>query len=212
MFLAQMERVLYRYSLPYNPKYPVVCFDERPCFLIGDVLQPIAMSQGQSKRQDYQYEKHGSCCVLLAFEPLTGRRWVKVYKQRTAKEYTHFMRFVAQQFPEAQKITLIQDNLNTHHPGSFYTRLDPAQAFTLAQRFDWVYTPKHASWLNMAELEFSALARQCLDRRIASQDLLEKEVLAWAKDRNKARVKANWQFSIEVARDKLQRHYKRVRT
>lgn len=149
MFLAQMERVLCRYSLPYNPKHPVICFDERPCFLIGDVLQPIAMSQGQSKRQDYEYEKHGSCCVLLAFEPLTGRRWVKVYTQRTAKEYTDFMRFVAQQFPEAEEITLIQDNLNTHHPSSFYTQLDPAQALTLAQRFDWVYTPKHASWLNM---------------------------------------------------------------
>lgn len=207
-----MERVLHTYSLPYNLKRPVVCFDERPCFLIGDVLQPIPMSKGQSKREDYQYEKHGSCCVLLAFEPYTGQRWVKVYKQRTAKEYTNFMRFLSQQFSEAEQITLLQDNLNTHHPGSFYSQLAPEQAFILGQRFHWVYTPTHASWLNLVELEFSALARQCLNRRIASQTLLEKEVLAWAKARNKKRVKVTWQFSIETARTKLQRHYQRVRT
>jgi len=207
-----MEQVLHTYHLPYNPKRPVLCFDERPCFLIGDVLQPIPMSKGQSKREDYQYEKHGSCCVLLAFEPHTGQRWVKIYKQRTAKEYTHFMRFLAQQFPDADNITLVQDNLNTHHPASFYSQLAPADAFTLAQRFDWIYTPNHASWLNMVELEFSALARQCLNRRIPSQALLQKEVLAWVKARNKVRVKVTWQFSIEVARDKLHRHYCRVRT
>jgi DDE superfamily endonuclease len=207
-----MERVLYTYSLPYNPKRPVVCFDERPCFLIGDVLQPIPMTNGKSKREDYQYEKHGSCSVLLAFEPHTGRRWLKVYKQRTAKEYTHFMQFLAKQFPDADTITLVQDNLNTHQPGSFYSHLDPHQAFALAQRFYWLYTPKHASWLNMAELEFSALARQCLNRRIPSQPLLEKEALAWAKARNKAKVKISWQFSLQVARDKLQRHYQSVRT
>jgi hypothetical protein len=207
-----MERVLHTYSLPYNPKRPVLCFDERPCFLIGDVLQPIPMTKGQSKREDYQYEKHGSCCVLLAFEPHTGRRWLKVYKQRTAREYTHFMQFLAQQFPNPESITLVQDNLNTHQPGSFYTQLDPMKAFQLAQRFSWVYTPKHASWLNMVELEFSALARQCLNRRIASQTLLQKEALAWAKARNKAQVKVVWQFSLEIARTKLQRHYKSVRT
>jgi transposase len=207
-----MEQVLHTYSLPYNPKRPVLCFDERPCFLIGDVLQPIPMRHGQSKREDYQYEKHGSCCVLLAFEPHTGQRWLKVYKQRTAKEYTHFMRYLAQQFPQAERISLVQDNLNTHHPGSFYRQLDPQKAFELAQRFTWTYTPKHASWLNMVELEFSALSRQCLNRRIASQAQLQKEVLAWAKARNKAHIKVSWQFSIEIARHKLQRHYKSVRT
>ncbi len=207
-----MERVLYTYSLPYNPKRPVLCFDERPCFLIGDVLQPIPMSKGQSKREDYEYRKHGSCCVLLAFEPHTGRRWLKVYKQRTAKEYTHFMHYLTRQFPEVESITLVQDHLNTHHPGSFYTQLHPRQAFELAQRFAWVYTPKHASWLNMAELEFSALARQCLNCRISSQALLQKEALAWMKARNKAKIKVSWQFSIEVARTKLHRHYKRVKT
>jgi transposase len=207
-----MEQVLHTYSLPYNPKRPVVCFDERPCFLIGDILQPIPMSKGQSKREDYQYEKHGSCCVLLAFEPLTGRRWLKVYKQRTAKEYTHFMQFLAKQFPDADTITVVQDNLNTHKPGSFYNHLDPAQAFALAQRFLWLFTPKHASWLNMVELEFSALARQCLNRRIPSQSLLQKEALAWTKARNIAHVKVSWQFSINVARTKLKRYYKAVKT
>jgi transposase len=207
-----MEQVLHTYSLPYNPKRPVVCFDERPCFLIGDILQPIPMSKGQSKREDYQYEKHGSCCVLLAFEPLTGRRWLKVYKQRTAKEYTHFMQFLAKQFPDADTITVVQDNLNTHKPGSFYNHLDPAQAFALAQRFLWLFTPKHASWLNMVELEFSALARQCLNRRIPSQSLLQKEALAWTKARNNAHIKVSWQFSINVARTKLKRYYKAVKT
>ena len=207
-----MEQVLYSYSLPYHPKRPVVCFDERPCFLSSDVLQPLPMTQGKSKREDYEYEKHGSCCVMLAFEPHTGQRWLKVYAQRTAKEYTNFMQFLARQFPEAEQVTLVQDNLNTHHPGSFYSHLDPQQAFQLAQRFEWLYTPTHASWLNMAELEFSALARQCLNRRIASQALLEKEALAWAKARNKQHIKVSWQFSIAVAREKLQRHYHRVKS
>lgn len=207
-----MERVLYAYSLPYNPKRPVICFDERPCFLIGDVLQPIPMSKGKSKREDYQYEKLGSCCVLLAFEPHTGQRWIKVYSRRTAKEYTHFMQFLAQQLPDAQQITLVQDNLNTHHPGSFYHSLSPAKAFALGQGFDWLYTPTHASWLNMVELEFSALSRQCLKRRIPSESLLKTEVLAWVNHRNKAKTTVNWQFSIQVARTKLKRHYNSVKT
>jgi DDE superfamily endonuclease len=207
-----MERVLHTYSLPYNPKRPVVCFDERPCFLIGDVLQPIPMSQGRSKREDYEYEKHGSCCVMLAFEPHTGQRWVKVYARRTAKEYTDFMHFLVQHFPDVQQITLVQDNLNTHHPGSFYSHLDPDLAFQLAQRFDWLFTPTHASWLNLAELEFSALARQCLNRRITSQTLLESEVLAWTKLRNERHVTVSWQFSIAVARDKFKRYYQHVKT
>ena len=206
-----MEGVLHTYSLPYNPEHPVLCFDERPCFLIADVLQPMPMSKGQSRREDYEYEKHGSCCVMLAFEPHTGRRWLKVYAQRSAKEYTDFMRFLAKQFPRAAHLTLIQDNLNTHQPGSFYKHLDPDTAFALSQRFHWLYTPNHASWLNMAELEFSALARHCLNRRIPSQSLLEKEALAWAKARNKARITVSWQFSVQTARAKFIRHYKSVR-
>ena len=121
------------------------------------------------------------------------------------------MRFLAKQFPRAAHLTLIQDNLNTHQPGSFYKHLDPDTAFALSQRFHWLYTPNHASWLNMAELEFSALARHCLNRRIPSQSLLEKEALAWAKARNKARIPVSWQFSVQTARAKFIRHYKSVR-
>jgi predicted AAA+ superfamily ATPase len=122
------------------------------------------------------------------------------------------MLYLDQQFPQAEQITLVQDNLNTHHPGSFYTRLSPAKALSLSQRFEWLYTPTHASWLNMVELEFSALSRQCLNRRISSQKLLSSEVLAWAKHRNKFSITVNWQFSIRAARTKLNRHYKGVRT
>ena len=211
-FSVSDGRVLHNYSLPYNPKRPVVCFDERPCFLIGDVLAPIAMSEGKSKREDNQYSKHGSCCVMLALEQHTGKRWVKVYARRTAEEYTNFMQFLSQRLPDADAITLVQDNLNTHQGGSFYKHLEPAAAFQLSGRFDWVYTPKHASWLNMAELEFSALSRQCLDRRICSQDRLEQEVLAWTQARNDAGVTVTWQFSLDAARSKFKRHYESVKT
>jgi len=174
-----MENILDLYSKPYDPQCPLICVDERPCYLIGDVLTPIPMSVGQSKREDYEYEKKGGCTVFMAFEPGTGQRWVQVYKQRRALEYKNFMEFVAKQFPRAELIRVVQDNLNTHQAGSFYTHLEPTKAFKLAKRFEWHYTPKHASWLNMVELEFSALSKQCLDRRIASMGLLEAEVGAW---------------------------------
>ncbi len=148
---------------------------------------------------------------MMALEPLTGKRWVKVYAQRTAKEYTMFMQYLKQQF-EGKQIRLVQDNLNTHCGGSFYKHLEPEQAFKLRECFDWVFTPKHASWLNMVELEFSALSRQCLDRRIASMGLLEGEVLAWVAERNRLGVRVEWQFSVEVAREKLGRHYKSIKT
>lgn len=147
---------------------------------------------------------------MMALEPLTGKRWVKVYAQRTAKEYTMFMEYLEQQFIGKQ-ITLVQDNLNTHCGGSFYKHLEPDQALVLKQRFDWVFTPKHASWLNMVELEFSALSRQCLDRRIASMRLLEVEVVEWVAERNRLGVRVEWQFSVEVAREKLGRHYKTIK-
>ena len=206
-----MEQVLALYARPYDPKRPVVCFDERPCFLIGDVVAPLPMSAGQSKREDYHYTKHGSCALLRAFEPHTGRRWAKVYDRRTAKEYTQFMQYLNKQFPEAEHIELLQDNLNTHQGGSFYAHLPPEDAFTLCERFEMHFTPKGASWLNMIEIEFSALARQCLNRRIPGQQQLEQEVLAWVDARNAKRTTVNWQFSIQNARDKLKRHYQACR-
>lgn len=206
-----MENILGLYARPYDPKRPLVCFDERPCFLIGDLVVPLPMQSGKPKREDYHYSKHGSCALLMAFEPHTGRRWAKVYARRTALEYTDFMRQLDKQFPEADAITLVQDNLNTHQGGSFYAHLQPEQAFALAQRFEMHFTPKGASWLNMIEIEFSALSKQCLDRRIPCQKQLEHEVLAWVEARNTKRTTVTWQFSIQTARDKLQRHYQKCR-
>jgi len=206
-----MEGVLALYARPYNPKRPLVCFDERPCFLIGDTVLPLPLSSGKPKREDYHYTKHGSCALLMAFEPLTGRRWAKVYARRTAKEYTTFMQHLEQQFPEAEQLDLVQDNLNTHQGGSFYAHLPPEDAFALAERFAMHFTPKGASWLNMIEIEFSVLSKQCLDRRIPDQARLEQEVLAWVRDRNAQRLSVSWQFSIDNARATLARHYHKCR-
>ena len=208
-----MEKILWLYSLAYDPSFPVVCFDERPCFLIGDKVEPIPMKKGQIAKQGYAYEKNGSCSLLAAIEPLTGKRIGKVYKQRTKKEYAHFMKDLAAQFPKAKKIRLVQDNLNTHNDSSFYENFPADEAFKLSQRFDWnYYTPKSASWLNMIEIEFSALARQCLNDRIPTQALLEKKVLALIKEREKNKIKINWQFTINKARAKMNRHYEKVNT
>lgn len=207
-----MERILWLYALPYDPLYPVICFDERPCFLIGDKVEPLALQSGQVRKEHYAYEKNGSCALLAAIEPLTGRRLAQLHPQRTKKEYTLFCQALAAAWPKAKKIRLVQDNLNTHNASSFYENLPADEAFALAQRFEFYYTPKSASWLNMIEIEFSAVARQCLDRRIPTTEQLEKEVLAFVKERDKKRIKINWQFSIESARNKLNRHYRRVFT
>lgn len=206
-----MERVLDVYARPYNPKHPVICYDERPCFLIGDALCPIPVEPGKIAKEDYMYEKFGSCCVLLAVEPLTGRRFVKVVDKRTAEEYANFLQELEQMYPEAERIGIVQDNLNTHHGGSFYKVAPPEEANRLDKKFEWIFTPKHASWLNMAELEFSVLSRQCLNRRIPKKEELEKEVNAWTAERNRLEIKLEWQFSTETARTKLVRHYDSAR-
>lgn len=210
VFLAVMEKLLALYSLTYDPKYPVLCFDERPCFLIGDVIEPLSMQSGSVRKEHYQYEKNGSCCLLLAIEPKTGKRIAEVYPQRTKKEYALFMQKVAAAFPEAEKIKLVQDNLNTHNAGSFYANLDAEKAFALSERFDFYYTPKSASWLNMAEIEFSALAKQCLHRRIPTIEALRTEVLALIKERAEKEIKIDWQFSISSARSKMNKSYTKV--
>lgn len=209
-FLACMERILWLYRLPYDPSYPVICFDERPCFLIGDVIEPISLQSGKTTKQHYAYEKNGSCALLAAIEPLTGKRVAQVFTQRTKKEYTLFLQQIAANYPVAEKIRLVQDNLNTHTTAAFYDHLPAHEAFALAQRFEFYYTPKAASWLNMIEIEFSALARQCLNRRIPTIQQLQKEVLALVKKRNDQQIKINWQFSIESARNKLNRQYQKV--
>ena len=211
-----MEHLLGLYHRRYDPLHPVICFDERPCFLIGDTLMPIPMkagdgrSPGKAKREHYAYKKNGSCCLLIAIEPLTGKRLAKVFKRRRKREYAQFMRELAALYPQAEKIHLVQDNLNTHHSGSFYEQFPAEEAFTLQERFVFHYTPKGASWLNMVEIELSAISRQCLNRRIGSQDELEREVLALVKEREQNEIRINWQFSIETARTKLNRHYRVV--
>jgi DDE superfamily endonuclease len=205
-----MEHLLALYALPHDPHYPVICFDERPCFLIGDQIAPLNMQSGQVRKEHYAYEKNGSCALLAAIEPLTGQRFAQVQPQRTKKEYTAFCQALAARYPDAKQIRLVQDNLNTHNASSFYEHLPAAEAFALAERFDFHYTPKSASWLNMIEIEFSALSRQCLDRRIPTLEKLEKEVLALVKEREEKKIKIHWQFSLETARTRLNKHYERV--
>ena len=151
IFIAKMEQILWLYAQPYEENYPVVCFDERPCFLIGDKVEPTAMQTGKVKKEHYAYEKHGSCALLAAIEPLTGKRLAQVHEQRTKKEYCLFMQALAKMYPEAIKIRLVQENLNTHNFSSFYENLPADEAFELAQKFEIYYTPKSASWLNMIE-------------------------------------------------------------
>ena len=205
-----MEELLQLYALPYDPNYPVVCFDERPCFLIGQTIEPLAMQSGQVRKEHYAYQKNGSCALLAAIEPLTGQRLGLVFPQRTKKEFTQFSQALAATYPKAKKIRLVLDNLNTHNAGSFYENLPADEAFALAQRFEFHYTPKSASWLNMIECEFSVVARQCLNRRIPTLQQLEKEVSMIIKERNEKKIKIVWQFSIESARNKLNRHYQNV--
>jgi hypothetical protein len=205
-----MEQILWLYAQPYDPLYPLVCFDERPCFLIGDVVAPLPLQSGQVRKEHYAYEKHGSCALLAAIEPLTGQRLAHVRPQRTKKEYALFLKELAELFPKARKIRVIQDNLNTHTLSALYETFPAEEAFALAQRFEFYYTPKSASWLNMIECEFSAISRQCLDRRIPTQEQLEAEVLALIKERAQQKIKINWQFSIKTARTKLNSHYERV--
>lgn len=209
-FLAQMERLLWLYSLPLDARFPVLCFDERPCFLIGDTVTALALKAGSPRKEHYEYAKHGSCALLAAIEPKTGRRLAQVYDRRCKREYALFLKELSARYPEAEKIRLVQDNLNTHDTSSLYETFAAEEAFRLAQRFEFYYTPKKASWLNMQEIEFSAIARQCLRRRIATKAELAREVLAIVKEREEKAIKIEWQFSIASARAKLNRQYEAV--
>lgn len=210
VFISVMENILRLYRLPYDEQYPVVCFDERPCFLIGDVVKGLELKPGQVYKQHYEYEKNGSCCLLLAIEPLTGKRIAVVYDQRRKIEYAEFMQRLAAHFPNAIKIRLIQDNLNTHNASSFYERFDAQTAYELSQKFEFHYTPLKGSWLNTAEIEFSAIARACLKRRIPTKELLEKQVLSCVNERQEKQITVSWKFSLTDARRKLNRHYVKI--
>lgn len=202
-----MEQILWLYALPYDPLQPVVCYDERPCFLIGDVMEPLTMQSGQVRKEHYAYAKHGSCSLLAAIEPLTGRRLAQVHSRRTKREFATFFQALAAAYPAANTIRVVLDNLNTHDFSAFYENLPADEAFALAQRFEFFFTPKSASWLNMIEIEFSALSRLCLQRRIPTQERLASEVLAFVADRNRKGIRINWQFSIDASREKLNARY-----
>jgi late competence protein required for DNA uptake (superfamily II DNA/RNA helicase) len=206
-----MEQVLDIYEQPYDPRRPVICFDERPCQLLGNILMPIPMKPGRVERQDYHYKRCGTCVVFMAVEPLAGQRILKVTEQKTKEDYAFFMKEIASYYTDADKIVLVQDNLNTHQPSSFYEVFDAPEAFALSQRFEMVYTPKKASWLNMAEIELSALSKQCLDRRIAERRILAKEVMAWSAKRNRLHTKITWHFTKSKAREKLSSAYDTVK-
>ncbi len=205
-----MELILALSALPYDPDYPVVCNDERPCFLIGDKIESVAMQTGQVRKEHYAYEKNGSCALLAAIEPLTGNRLAQVHSRRTKKEYTLFCQALAAEYPNAIKIRLVQDNLNTHDISAFYENLPADEAQALAEQLEYYFTPKSARWLNMIEIEFSALSRLCLDRRISSLELLEREVLSLVSQRKADNIKISWQFSVKAARSKLNSHYIKV--
>lgn len=209
-YLAKMEDVLSLYHLPDNRKRPVICLDELPFQLLGEKVEAIEMKSGAVKKFDDEYERCGVASVFVAFEPLTGKRLVRVYRQRTKADYCRFAQEVSRHWRAAEVITLVQDNLNTHHASSFYENLPPAEAYALMKRFEMHYTPKKGSWLNMAELELSAISRQCLERRIPDIETLSGELEMIVKERNELEVKVKWQFTIENAREKLNRHYENV--
>lgn len=202
-----MEKVLDVYKRPYDPQNPIVCMDESPKQLIAETRIPVPASPGQPAKHDYEYRRCGMCNIFLACEPLAGKRMVEVTERKTKQDWAYFLEKIAVQYETVEKITLVMDNLNTHEPGSFYEAFPPDKAKALWERFEFVYTPKHGSWLNMAEIELNVLTGQCLKRRIDDIAVVKKEVLAWENKRNNKNAKVNWQFTTEDARIKLARLY-----
>lgn len=202
-----MERVLGVYHRSYSADFPVVCMDETPRQLIRETRTPIPARPGQLEREDYEYERCGVCNVFMANEPLAGTRMTKVTERKTKIDWALFLQDISGRYQNVQKITLVMDNLNTHSPGALYETFPPEQAKALWDRFEFVYTPKHGSWLNMAEIELNVMISQCLDRRIDSMAELQKQVAAWQEKRDQVRAKVNWQFTTENARVKLKRLY-----
>ncbi len=203
-----MEEVLDLYEKAYDVRYPLVCMDETSKQLVSDVQPPLPPRPGQIARQDYEYERQGTSNLFIWFEPLQSQRHVQVTNQRTAVDWAYFMKDLAEvHYPDAEKILVVLDNLNTHGPGSFYEAFAPDEAKRLAARFEFHYTPKHGSWLNMAEIELSALSRMCLDQRIPDPSALIREVSAWESQRNAKAVTVEWRFTTDDARIKLKKLY-----
>lgn len=205
-----METVLDIYKLPYDPLYPVVCMDESPKQLIAETKIPVPAKPGQLARYDYEYRRNGVCNVFIATEPLMGKRKVKVTSCRKKQDWANFLNEIARCYRHAEKITLVMDNLNTHKAGSLYETFRPKKAKELLDRFDFVHTPKHGSWLNMAEIELRVLSNQCLNRRIDSITEVLRQVNAWEKERNNKEAVINWRFTTDDARIKLKKLYPSV--
>jgi hypothetical protein len=203
-----MEQILDLYAEPYDPQRPQLCVDEMPYQLLADVQQALPPKPGKPRRQDYEYAREGTCNVFLAFEPLTGKRYVAGKETRKHADFAHFMQALANtHYPDAQEIQVVLDNLSTHTPVAFYQTFAPQEARALTQKLAFHYTPVHGSWLNMAECEFSALSRQCLKQRIATQEQLDQIAQHWAKQRTAKRLTVNWQFTTDKAREKFKRFY-----
>jgi hypothetical protein len=203
-----MEDVLAVYKRPRDGNYPLVCLDETSKQLLADTRAPIPMKPGQPKRCDYEYERNGTANLFMMFAPLEGFRHIEITDRHTAIDYAHTLEALSDtHFPNAKRVVLVQDNLSTHKPASLYEAFTPDKARRLVERFEWHYTPKHGSWLNLAESELAALASQCLGRRIANRQKLKTEIAAWEADRNKHHTKADWQFTTHDARIKLKHLY-----
>jgi hypothetical protein len=203
-----MEDVLEVYHRPFDERRPLICIDELPVQLVGESRVPVAAAPGRPLRYDYEYVRNGTANLFMVFEPLLGWRAVQVTERRTAKDLAEVLRWLAEDVHDgARRLVLVTDNLNTHGPGCLYEAFAPARARAIAERLEWHYTPKHGSWLNMAEIELAALSKQCLGRRIGSPEELRREVGAWEGERNERMVEAKWQFTTGKARVKLHRLY-----
>lgn len=203
-----MEDVLDVYKRPYNEEHPVVCVDESNKQLVKETREPIAAEPGQPERYDTEYERNGVSNIFLACEPLKGKRQIKITDHRKKTDFAEFIKeLVDVHYVNAKKIVLVMDNLNTHNGSSLYEKFEPAEAKRILDKLEIHYTPKHGSWLNMAEIELSHLSRQCLDRRIADKDIMATETLAWCNERNNAEIKIDWQFTTSDARIKLKKLY-----
>lgn len=203
-----MEDVLEVYQRPYDPKHPQVCLDEASKQLIGETRLPVPAVPGRAAREDYEYVRNGTVNLFMMFEPLASRRHVRVTNRRTKKDFAEAIKELAdERYPDAEKIVLVMDNLNTHSPASLYEAFEPAEARRLAEKLEVHYTPKHGSWLDMAEIELGIMNRQCLNRRIGNTTTLQHEVAPWENERNRRSTKVNWQFTTADARVKLRRLY-----
>jgi DDE superfamily endonuclease len=203
-----MEDVLDLYAEPSDPRYPVVCFDESPYQFISEVRHPLPVCPGQPARYDYEYRREGTCNLFMFFEPLQGWRHVKVTDRRTAQDFAHCMQdLVDVHFPQATVISVVLDNLNTHTPAALYATFPPAEAWRILRKLDFHYTPKHGSWLNMAEIEFAVVSTQCLDRRLGAQETVRRAVAAWERARHEQKATVDWRFTTAQARRKLKHIY-----